>query len=135
MAFSTQGEGDDVLSEINITPLVDVMLVLLVVFIVTAPLLTNAVHVNLPKTAVTAPPEQKKAVSVSINAEGKTFVDDRETPLADLETELKARKANDPDLALHLRADDAAQYGVVAKAMASIERAGITHLSVLTTGQ
>jgi biopolymer transport protein ExbD len=71
MAFSTQHEGaDEVMSEINITPLVDVMLVLLVAFIVTAPLLTNAVKVNLPKTAATAPPEQVKAATVSIDAGG-----------------------------------------------------------------
>ena len=75
MAFKTQDDGDDVMGEINVTPLVDVMLVLLVVFIVTAPLLTQAVHVNLPKTAETAPPEEKAAVYLSIDAQGKIFID------------------------------------------------------------
>jgi biopolymer transport protein ExbD len=132
MAFKTQEDSDDVMSEINVTPLVDVMLVLLVVFIVTAPLLTQAVHVNLPKTAETAPPEEKEAVYVSVNAQGKIFIDKAEIPLETFESELLTRKAADPEIALNLNADDAVQYGIVAKVMSSIERAGITKLSVLT---
>ena len=69
MAFSTQ-DSDEVLSEINVTPLVDVMLVLLVVFIVTAPLLTNAIPINLPKTEAVAPVEQKDPLVVSIDGAG-----------------------------------------------------------------
>ena len=83
MAINTKDSGadDDVMSEINVTPLVDVMLVLLVVFIVTAPLLTQAVHVNLPKTAETAPPEEKEAVYISVDAKGKVFLDKTEIAL------------------------------------------------------
>ncbi|MGJ0490993.1 ExbD/TolR family protein [Methylobacter sp.] len=133
MAFNTKDDGgDDVMGEINVTPLVDVMLVLLVVFIVTAPLLTNAIHVNLPETAETAPPEEKEAVYVSVDAQGKVFIDKTEIPLASFENELKTRKAADPEIALNLNADDAVQYGIVAKVMSSIERAGIAKLSVLT---
>ena len=124
--------GDDVMSEINVTPLVDVMLVLLVVFIVTAPLLTQAVHVNLPKTAETAPPEEKEAIYVSVNADGKVFLDKTEIPIEQFEKELLTRKAADPEIALNLNADDAVKYGTVAKVMASIERSGITKLAVLT---
>ena len=124
--------GDDVMSEINVTPLVDVMLVLLVVFIVTAPLLTQAVHVNLPKTAETAPPEEKEAVYVSVNADGKVFLDKTEIPIEQFEKELLTRKAADPEIALNLNADDGVKYGTVAKVMASIERSGITKLAVLT---
>ncbi|WAK02356.1 ExbD/TolR family protein [Methylobacter sp. YRD-M1] len=133
MAFNTKEDGgDDVMGEINVTPLVDVMLVLLVVFIVTAPLLTNAIHVNLPETAETAPPEEKEAVYVSVDAQGKVFIDKTEIPLESFENELKTRKAADPEIALNLNADDAVQYGIVAKVMSSIERAGIAKLSVLT---
>ncbi len=133
MAFKTQDDGgDDVMGEINVTPLVDVMLVLLVVFIVTAPLLTQAVHVNLPKTAETAAPEEKEAVYVSVDAKGKVFIDKTEIALEGFEKELLARKAADPEIALNLNADDAVQYGTVAKVMSSIERSGITKLSVLT---
>ncbi|TRX01624.1 ExbD/TolR family protein [Candidatus Methylobacter oryzae] len=134
MAISTKDGGgeDDVMGEINVTPLVDVMLVLLVVFIVTAPLLTQAVHVNLPKTAETAPPEEKEAVYVSVDAKGKVFIDKTEIALESFEKELLARKAADPEIALNLNADDAVQYGTVAKVMSSIERSGITKLAVLT---
>ncbi len=134
MAISTKDGGgeDDVMGEINVTPLVDVMLVLLVVFIVTAPLLTQAVHVNLPKTAETAPPEEKEAVYISVDAKGKVFVDKTEIALEAFEKELLSRKAADPEIALNLNADDAVQYGTVAKVMSSIERSGITKLSVLT---
>jgi biopolymer transport protein ExbD len=135
MAFSTQGDGDDILSEINITPLVDVMLVLLVAFIVTAPLLNNAVKVNLPKTDTTAPPQQKKATNVSIDAAGAIYVDKQALPLEQLEIELRSRQRANPDLALHLQADEAVAYRNVAKVMAIIERAGITKLSVLTATQ
>ena len=133
MAFNTKDDGgDEVMGEINVTPLVDVMLVLLVVFIVTAPLLTQAVHVNLPKTAETAPPEEKAAVYLSVDAQGKVFIDKQEYGVDAVENELKNRKATDPELALNLNADDAVQYGIVAKVMSSIERAGVTKLSVLT---
>ncbi|CAN7655289.1 MULTISPECIES: ExbD/TolR family protein [unclassified Caballeronia] len=93
------------LSEINITPLVDVMLVLLVTFIITAPLLNNAVRVNLPKTAATAPPEQKRPVTVGIDARGAVFFDKRAVALPLVETQLKALKQADPDVALSLQAD------------------------------
>ncbi len=133
MAFNTKDDGgDDVMSEINVTPLVDVMLVLLVVFIVTAPLLTQAIHVNLPKTAETAPPEEKEAVYISVDATGKVFMDKAEIAIEAFENELITRKAADPEIALNLNADDAVQYGTVAKVMASIERSGITKLAVLT---
>jgi biopolymer transport protein TolR len=135
MAFSTQGDGDAILSEINITPLVDVMLVLLVAFIVTAPLLNNAVKVNLPKTDTTAPPQQKKATNVSIDANGVVYVDKQAVPIESLEVELRARQRADSDLTLHLQADEAVAYRNVAKVMAVIERAGITKLSVLTATQ
>ena len=132
MAFSTSSDSDELLGEINITPLVDVMLVLLVTFIVTAPLLNNAVHVNLPKTVSTAPPPQVKAVTVSVDAQSRVFIDKREVPQALLEGELRARLAANRDLALVLQADEGVPYGTVAKAMASIERSGVTKLSVLT---
>lgn len=135
MAFTSANDGDDVLSEINITPLVDVMLVLLVAFIVTAPLLNNAIHVNLPKTAATQPPDPKKPVTVSVDAEGKVYLDKQEFTVANLETELKVRQRADPNLALHLSSDEAVNYGKVAKVMAVIERSGVTKLAVLTQGE
>ena len=131
MAFSTQ-DSDEVLSEINVTPLVDVMLVLLVVFIVTAPLLTNAIPINLPKTEAVALVEQKDPLVVSIDGAGKVFINKDEIQPDLLEFNLQAAKAKDPDVRVQLQADDGVNYGEVARAMASIERAGITKLSVIT---
>lgn len=131
MAFSTQ-DSDEVLSEINVTPLVDVMLVLLVVFIVTAPLLTNAIPINLPKTESVAPVEQKDPLVVSIDDKGKVFINKDEIQADLLEFNLQAAKAKNPDLRVQLQADNGVNYGEVARAMASIERAGITKVSVIT---
>ncbi|EPM44542.1 biopolymer transporter ExbD [Pseudomonas syringae pv. theae] len=131
MAFSTQ-DTDEVLSEINVTPLVDVMLVLLVVFIVTAPLLTNSIPINLPKTESVAPVEQKDPLVVSIDGQGKLFINKDEIQPDLLETNLKAARQKAPDVRVQLQADNGVNYGEVARAMASIERAGITKLSVIT---
>jgi len=138
MAISAQKEAEDVLSEINVTPLVDVMLVLMVVFLVTAPLLTNAVRVNLPKTAATAPPEDRKALSLSVDARGKVFLDSAEVPLPRLEDQLRALKGRataGQELAVHLNADQSVNYGVVAKVMSAVDRAGVNQLSVLTVAE
>ena len=91
MAFSSSSDNDDVLSEINITPLVDVMLVLLVAFIVTAPLLNNAVHVNLPNTVATAPADRKPNVTVSVDDKGVVYLDKRAVALAAVPAELAER--------------------------------------------
>jgi len=134
MAISTNAD-DDVLSEINVTPLVDVMLVLLVAFIVTAPLMNNAIQVNLPKTAATKAPEPKKPVTVSVDAAGKLFIDRQEYPLETIEPALKKLHDNNPDVTLHLSSDEAVKDGKVAKVMAAIERAGITRVAVLTQAE
>ncbi|MGD0678122.1 MAG: biopolymer transporter ExbD [Polyangiaceae bacterium] len=135
MAIQSQGDADDVVSDINVTPLVDVMLVLLVVFIVTAPLLTNAVKINLPQTAANAPLEIKKAVTISVDAGGKIYLDKAEVALQGLETELKGLRVGRPELAVHLSADGASNYGLVAKVMSAVDRAGVTKLSVLTLNE
>ena len=134
MAFATQHD-DDVLSEINITPLVDVMLVLLVAFILTIPVLTNAIHINLPKTVQTTPPEQQKAVTVTVDNDGKIFLDNREIQQPQLDNELQSLKDGNSELSLHLRADERVPYGTVAKVMAAIEHAGVSRVSVLTDQQ
>ena len=135
MAFAVSGEADEVMSEINVTPLVDVMLVLLVVFLVTAPLLANTIRVNLPQTSKTSATnqEKKKSINLTIDAAGKVFVDREEIGLARVEPELKSLKAAYPELIVHLNADKETNYGLVAKTMSAVDRAGITRLSVLTT--
>jgi biopolymer transport protein TolR len=135
MAISSGGgsDNDEVLSEINITPMVDVMLVLLVVFIITAPLMTNSITVNLPKTDATEQVQQAdKPVAVSIDATGVIYLDKEEVPIQFVEQELIALKGANPDVKLSLNADEAVSYGVVAKIMVIIERSGIDKLSVVT---
>lgn len=132
MSFSTQ-DSDEVLSEMNVTPLVDVMLVLLVVFIVCAPLMTNAIKVNLPKTDAVAAAEKKDPVVVSVDKDGKFFLAKSEVAPESLEKSLQDVKAKDPEVRVQLQADTSVNYGAVAKAMASIERSGITKISVMTS--
>jgi len=132
MAFSSGTGSADVLSEINITPLVDVMLVLMVVFILTAPLLNNAVRINLPQTAATSAPDAVKAVTVSVDEAGQVFIDKRKIDAAALEPELKQLVRAHPELALSLQADETVPYKAVAKTMAAISRSGVSKLSVLT---
>jgi biopolymer transport protein ExbD len=134
MAIQT-AEQDELVSDINVTPLVDVMLVLLVVFIVTAPLLTNAVRVQLPQTATTTPTEQKPALTLSVDAKGRVYIDKAEFALGALEPELKRRRASQPEVAVHLSADQSSNYGLVAKVMSSVARAGIAKLSVLSVNE
>ncbi len=132
MAFTTGRDSSDVVSEINITPLVDVMLVLLVVFILTAPLLNNAVRINLPKTATTTPATPNKSVTVSVDGENRIFIDKREVTLDALEPELRTLVGSNPELALSLQADQAVPYRAVAQVIAHIQRSGVSKLSVLT---
>ena len=131
MAISTS-QDDDVVSDINITPLVDVMLVLLIVFIVTAPLLTNSVKVNLPKAAPTQSTYQNKALVISVKPDGAIFLDKDPVKLENFEQEITQRKNTNAKLALNLNADETVPYGTVAKLLASIERVGVEKLSVIT---
>lgn len=134
MAFSKQSE-QAAMSEINVTPLVDVMLVLLIVFIVTAPLLMQAVQVKLPKTEAVNPVTQARVVQLSVNAEGSVFVDQRAIHLDVLEKELKTLLAQNPELSVQLHADEAVRYGRVAQVMAATQRAGIVKLGFVTVPQ
>lgn len=131
MHLPDEDQGNE-LSEINVTPLVDVMLVLLIVFIVTAPLLTQAVRVKLPKTEQTAPTPDKHVAILAVTAGGEAMLDDKTVPLPNLESELKALHERDPDIDVQMQADRAAIFDSVAKVMASVQRSGISKLSFVT---
>ncbi|MDO9190270.1 MAG: biopolymer transporter ExbD, partial [Sulfurimicrobium sp.] len=122
-------------SDINVTPLVDVMLVLLIVFIVTAPLLMQAVKVDLPKTAPVAPLKQTQTIQLAINAQGTVYIDQRPIHFDILESELKTLRAATPDINVQLHADENVKYGRVAQVMAAINRAGIAKLGFITIPQ
>ncbi|AIR68454.1 ExbD/TolR family protein [Dickeya fangzhongdai] len=131
MAFASR-DNDEVMSEMNITPLVDVMLVLLVVFIVTAPMLTNSIPIRLPKTTAVAPADSPRPLVVSLDASQQLFIDKEALPREALTARLQQAKAANPELVVQVQAEDAANYGAVAALLADLEKAGITRLSLLT---
>jgi biopolymer transport protein TolR len=120
------------LSEINVTPLVDVMLVLLIIFMISAPLLTVGVPVELPKTEAAAVNDQTEPLTLSIRRDGSIFVQETATPYADLEVQLKAMAGNGLDKPIYVRADGAAAYAVVAQVMAKLQSAGFTSINLIT---
>jgi biopolymer transport protein ExbD len=128
MAMFSEVESEDLVSEINVTPLVDVMLVLLTVFIVTAPLLMNAVKVKLPQASAEVAVTVPKTAHISVTDTGDVFLDQKNMPLDSLTTELGTLKQKH-DPAVEIYADEHAQYGVVAKVLAAIQRAGISKFS------
>jgi biopolymer transport protein ExbD len=131
MAINTSSE-QTAMAEINVTPLVDVMLVLLIVFIVTAPLLMQAVKVDLPGTAAVEPVKQSRVVQLTVNAQGIVYIDQRPIHFDVLESELKTLLAATPDLSVQLHADENVKYGRVAQVMAAASRANIKKLGFVT---
>lgn len=133
MGFKTQADDDEAVSEINVTPLVDVMLVLVIILLVTAPLLTQSVHVALPKTASTTPDTEKQPMQLGIDAQGGVTLN--KNPVADLaalEKTLQTELVANPELIVHICADQAVNYGKVAEAMAAVQHAGISKLAFVT---
>jgi biopolymer transport protein ExbD len=131
MSFSTSRD-DDVMCDINVTPLVDVMLVLLVTFIVTAPLLNNAIPLDLPQTVATTSLDQSSPVVLSVDVSGRVFIDAQAVSLEQLPDALQALRDKDPDVAVSLRADQATGYGQVAQVLADVQKAGIRRVAVIT---
>jgi biopolymer transport protein TolR len=124
------------MAEINVTPLVDVMLVLLIIFMVTAPLLVAGVPVNLPDSRAKALDQGETPVLVSLDGEGRLFVDQAETDMADLPARLaeiagRGKDAGAPQI--YLRADRSLDYGLVMGVMGEINRAGLTRVALVTT--
>ncbi len=128
----TGGDSKRFLSEINVTPFVDVMLVLLVIFMVTAPMMQEGVDVNLPQAKGKSLPSKEKRVTISITDKREIYINDRKTQLAQLEDTLKKIFQNRLDKQIFLRADEIVPYGYVVKTMAAIRNAGIEQLGMVT---
>ena len=139
MALSSGGGGRTTLTEINVTPMVDVMLVLLIIFMVAAPLIQQGVQVNLPETRAKAidAPEQK--LVLSIKADRSLWLGGGEeaarVPMERLEELLRANVRAQKEKELFLMADKALPYGVVVDVMAAVQRAGITSVGMITNPQ
>ena len=116
------------MSDINVTPLVDVMLVLLVIFILTAPLLTSAIRLDLPQAEGTQAGQAPVAVTLVVNTQGQVFLNDQAVRLPELAVQLKAVAAQRPDTEVQLRADQAVSYGRVVEVMGLVHKAGLTRL-------
>ena len=119
------------LSEINVTPFVDVMLVLLIVFMVTAPLLTVGVPVDLPKTEAKAIAEPEEPLVISVNAEGLVFIQDTEVEIENLVPRLRAITENKSDTRIYLRGDRSINYGRVMEVMGTVNVAGFTRVALV----
>jgi len=131
MAFEP-GQRGQFVSQINVTPLVDVMLVLLVIFMVTAPIIQQGVEVNLPKVRAQALEGKDEQFVVSITKPGEIFLNDAKLSAAELTDKLKAIGQERPDRQVFIRADDAVPYGDVIRTMAAIKAAGIENVGMVT---
>ena len=132
MAFGTQDDTDDVMNEINMTPMVDIMLVLLIIFIITVPVMKHAVNIDLPRA--TNEPELIKPANVelSVNAEGAYFLDGTQIKDEELAPRLKSAATQNPQPDLHIRGDKSVRYERVAQAMAAAQQAGLRKIGFIT---
>jgi biopolymer transport protein TolR len=119
-------------SQINVTPLVDVMLVLLIIFMVTAPIIQQGVEVNLPKVKAQALPGKEEQFIVSITRDRELYLNDTRITADELSDKLRAISTARPDRQVFLRADDAVPYGEVVRTMAAIKAAGIDDVGMVT---
>jgi biopolymer transport protein TolR len=123
------------MAEINVTPMVDVMLVLLVIFMVAAPLLTVGVPVDLPQSKAPAITEPKEPLVITVNAEGKLFLQNSEVGDDELVPRLQAITKSNPDADIYVRGDRAINYGRVMEVMGMVSAAGFTKVSLITEQQ
>jgi biopolymer transport protein ExbD len=132
MAFGTQDNSDEVMNEINMTPLVDIMLVLLVIFIITIPVMQHAVNIDLPRASNQVNTAKPEAIRVDVDASGAYFWNDAPIQENDLATKLAAAASAEPQAELHIRGDRAVRYERVARVMAAAQRAGVKKIGFIT---
>jgi biopolymer transport protein ExbD len=132
MAFGTQDDTDEVMNEINMTPLVDVMLVLLIIFIITVPVMKHSVNIDLPRASSEQQAIKPETVRLSVDADGSYYVNDAKISDEELAPRLKAAAAQNPQPDLHIRGDKAVRYERVAQAMAAAQQAGLRKIGFIT---
>jgi len=131
MAFGAPS-GNDSISDINVTPLVDVMLVLLIIFMVTAPILQQGVSIDLPKVTAGPLAGQEEQLVVNIAKTGQVYLNDTPYGLPDLTEKLRAIAVTRRDQPIYVRADQAVPYGQVMRAMAAVRQAGVVRVGLVT---
>ena len=120
------------LSEINVTPLVDVMLVLLIIFMITAPMMNQGVEIDLPKASATVMEQSEDQLVLSIDKDLKHYLNDNEVPFAELPPKLKAIAAENPGQAVFVKADGGIEYRYVMRAMAALKQAGMPKVGLVS---
>lgn len=126
-----RSSGVQPMSDINMTPLIDVMLVLLVIFIITAPLLASSIKLDLPKTDAAQASDVPKAVVVVVDATGQTFLNDKPVSLDDLARQFVTSQQANPDTEVQLRADAAVSYGRIVEVMGAAQKAGLNRIGFI----
>jgi biopolymer transport protein ExbD len=132
MAIGTQQDSDEVMSEINMIPFIDVMLVLLIIFIITVPVIKHAVNIELPQASMEKVLDKPENIRLSVDAGGVYYWNDQRVEDADFANRLTAAAAQDPQPELHIRGDKAVRYERVAQAMATAQRSGVRKIGFIT---
>ena len=132
MAFGTQDDTDDVMNEINMTPLVDVMLVLLIIFIITVPVMQHSVNIDLPRATSQPPDIKPETLRLSVDAAGSYFINDVKITDDELTPRLRAAAVRNPQPDLHIQGDKSVRYERVAQAMAAAQQAGLRKIGFIT---
>jgi biopolymer transport protein ExbD len=132
VAFGTQDDTDDVMNEINMTPLVDVMLVLLIIFIITVPVMKHAVEIDLPRASSRPQDARPQTVRLSVDAQGAYYWNESRIDDKDLPRMLKAEASKEPQPELHIRGDKEVRYERVAQAMSAAQQSGLRKIGFVT---
>ena len=132
MAFGTQDDSDEVMNEINMTPMVDIMLVLLIIFIITIPVMKHSVNIDLPRATNEAQNIKSETLRLSVDAQGAYYLNDVQIADAALAPRLKMAAAQDPQPELHIRGDKSVRYERVAVAMSAAQQAGLRKIGFIT---
>ena len=135
MSFEINDNNDDVMNEINMTPLVDVMLVLLIIFIITIPVVQHAVKVELPRTSSSQDKTPPENLQLAVDSQGQFFLGQQPVAADALEDALREHATKDPQPQLYIRGDKKVAYEHVAQAMSAAQRAGMAKIGFVTEGQ
>ena len=135
MAFEAHEDSDEVMSEINMTPLVDVMLVLLIIFIITMPVIQHTVKVALPRASSSRDQTPTDKLQLSVDAQGQFYLDQQAVSADALQERLREQAAREPQPQLYIQGDKNVPYEHVAQAMTAAQRAGLSRIGFVTEGQ